>query len=145
MIRIFITTLSIIALVACAAQGQLSSIPLPTDPDNAAELTIIRKSEFFGGGASNSVALDHNAFVAMRTGDYVTIKLSPGRHVISVLGPKQIMGGNRFSSDFEVNVESGTSTFVLFESDAPGFGFTKIDPVQGQKYINKYTKIELVQ
>lgn len=147
MVKRIIILLLLLSMIACA-RGQLSSLPPLSNPTDYAELVIFRKSKMIGGGASYNLLLDSQAFVSIRTGDYVRIKVNPGRHVLSAELP--VFGMNQkdiYRSDLEVLARPFYPTYFITESfiDYPHVNIYEINSYVALKLEKKYKKIKIVQ
>ena len=61
--------------------GALSALP---DPDQAAEIVVIREWRFLMGGGDLAVVLDGALLYGISTDEHVIIKVPPGEHVVGV-------------------------------------------------------------
>jgi hypothetical protein len=71
-------------LIAGCAHGQLSSLPEIENPENAAEIFIVRNKNFIGSTNSYTVALDGKDIFAIRIGEYTKFKVTPDQHYLTL-------------------------------------------------------------
>jgi hypothetical protein len=55
-----------------------------TDPDQAAEIVVIREFRFIGGGANFTGALDGVPAYGIAVDEHVVLRVRPGDHVVTV-------------------------------------------------------------
>jgi len=100
--RVLFLFLILSVLSACASSGKLSTLPKVTDLSNACDAYIIREASIVGAALSYTVAIDHQNFVKMGSGDYTNIKTECGAHILAVKYPRQMfLGTAEKTIDFE--------------------------------------------
>ncbi len=68
-------------LIGCA-HGLIGELPVIANPDEAAEVYIIRGHNFFGSAASAYVLLDKEYILAIRIDEHTKFLAPPGEHMI---------------------------------------------------------------
>jgi hypothetical protein len=68
---------------ACLSTGPIV-LPDLSDPDQASEVTVIRKKSVVAAANSYKITLDGKDVFWMRSGQYTTFMVDPGSHVIGV-------------------------------------------------------------
>ena len=58
LLRRYVVALGLLLLIGCTTQGVVGSLPPLPDPEQAAEVIVIREWRFIGGGANVTVVLD---------------------------------------------------------------------------------------
>jgi hypothetical protein len=78
-------------LAGCITHGLVGTLPSLPDPDQAAEIVVIREWRFIMGGGDLAVVLDGVLLYGISTDEHVVIKVPPGNHIvgISARGPGQ--------------------------------------------------------
>lgn len=78
--------ISLCALAGCS-HGLIGTLPQIDDPDNAAEITVVRISSLSGKMASFKIWLDGAELIAIRNGEYTKFQIGEGKHTIGVAAP----------------------------------------------------------
>ena len=95
MLRTLLVITVLAALSGCGG-GQLSSPPKPEDPTTASDVYVIRKSSIAGAAITYTIAINHQDFVKLGSGQYTHIKADLGPHVLTVKYPKQAFVGMKW-------------------------------------------------
>lgn len=81
--RVAVAVVVALAVAGCA-HGLVGQLPAVTDAENAAVVVFIREARFAGAGVSVPVGIDGRKVYALRVGEHVAIKVSPGDRVVGV-------------------------------------------------------------
>lgn len=114
--------LATLLLAGCVAHGALLPLPPLADPDNAAEIIVLRESRFTGSGATWPVTLNGFEVYGIRVGEHVVLRVPPGDHII---GSRYL--GLTFSWE---------DVTVRFRAEPRGTYYFRIDPGFGQVLVN---------
>lgn len=141
MTRILLLVVICAVSAGCASHGQLSTLPKLEASTKACDLYIIRKSSMFGAAISYTVALDHQDFVAMASGDYTNFKVSSGPHFITAKYPRQMFLGTAETS-LEINCKLNEPIYVYM---TPGIsvGLSVLSAEEGAKLVRESKSIDL--
>lgn len=128
-------------LSGCGAQGKLSTLPKVEDLSNACDVYIIRESSIVGAALSYTVAIDHQDFVAMGSGDYTNIKTTCGPHMITVKYPRQMFLGTAESS-LDFDCKQGDKIYIQM---SPGVSvkLAVLSKEEGAKVVQKSKFIDV--
>lgn len=88
----FALLLSVVVFVSgCIAEGLIGNLPAIDDPNNAAEVHVIREKESWGGNRDSrafGVYLDQNYLFGIRHGKYTKFLVPSGEYAIGVKVPR---------------------------------------------------------
>jgi hypothetical protein len=73
-----------LVLAGCTTHGRVGALPTLPDPEQAAEIIVIRESRFIGGGANFTVVLDGAPVYGIAVDEHVVLRVPPGDHVVTV-------------------------------------------------------------
>ncbi len=74
-----------LVLAGCTAHGRVGTLPSLPNPEQAAEIVVIREWRFIGGAANLTVTLDGAPMYGISTDEHVIIPVPPGDHVVGVV------------------------------------------------------------
>ncbi len=140
-LRMVVAMTLLAALTGCAAQGQLSSVPVVENPDAACDVYVIRKSAMFGAAISYVIGIDHNDLLKIASGYYVHVQVDGGSHVATVKYPRQgFLGTAESSLGFECAPNEKVYILVW-----PGFAVNMklLSEQEGAKLVSKYKQVVL--
>ena len=113
MTRMLLPILICAALASCATHGKLSTLPKLEDLTNACDVYVIRKSTIAGAALGYTVAMDHQDFVVLASGDYTKTKVAFGNHVVTAKYPRQMfLGTAETSLDFDCKASKNIYIFM---------------------------------
>ena len=84
LLRRYVVALGLLLLIGCTTQGVVGSLPPLPDPEQAAEVIVIREWRFIGGGANVTVVLDGAPIYGIAAGEHVVLRVAPGDHVVTI-------------------------------------------------------------
>ena len=77
--------LVVLLLVGCTTpHGRVGTLPALSDPEQAAEIVVIREWRVLGGAANLTVTLDAAPLYGISTDEHVIIAAPPGDYVVGV-------------------------------------------------------------
>jgi hypothetical protein len=71
-------------LAACTTHGRVGTLPTLANPEQAAEIVVIREWRFIGGGANFTVVLDDVPLYGIAVDEHVVLRVSPGDHILTI-------------------------------------------------------------
>lgn len=74
----------VLVVSGCTTHGRVGELPVLADPDQAAEIVVIRDFRFIGGGANFTVVLDGVPVYGIAVDEHVVLRVGPGDPVVSV-------------------------------------------------------------
>jgi hypothetical protein len=78
-------TLCTLVLAGCtAAHGLLGSLPSLPDPDQAAEIVVIREWRYIGGATNFIVVLDGVPLYGLAVDEHVVLRVPSGEHIVTI-------------------------------------------------------------
>jgi hypothetical protein len=128
-----------LSIVGCAT-GPIATSPLPslTDPKNASEVVVIRKSSIVGATNSYYITLNEQDVFGIKSGEYTTFKVPAGKHTIGV---KCFGGWSPTWKESTIEVSLIPEEKVYFAT-GPGGSCAKIEsinPAEGTALVTKST------
>jgi hypothetical protein len=76
--------LAVVALLSGCASGQLKLLPEPTGAEGVAEVVVIRNKNVIASGNIFKLQLNGEDVAVVRTGEYLVLRISAGRHTLGV-------------------------------------------------------------
>ena len=73
----------VLLLAGCMTHGRVGVLPTLPDPDQAAEIVVIREWRYIGGGANFTVVLDGTPLYGIAVDEHV-LRVPPGDHIITI-------------------------------------------------------------
>ena len=143
MIKYIILMISIVCLVVSCAHGPIGSLPKIDNPEEAAELIIIRNNSIIGATNSYKITLNKQDILAIRVGEYTKFQVKSGNNSLGV----KCFGGwspTWKHMNIDVSCKPGNKYYFLI---SPGGSCAKIEPLKeedGLKWISesKYFPVE---
>jgi hypothetical protein len=83
-LRLALGLLGALLLVACTTHGPVGTLPVLPDPEQAAEIVVIREWRFIGAGGNFTVVLDGAPIYGIAVDEHVVLRVSPGDHIITI-------------------------------------------------------------
>ena len=80
----YLSFVCMLFLMAGCAHGLIGALPTIDDPDEAAEIIVIRESNFMGAAVSFEILLNGVALFAIRNGEYTKFYVPSGEHSLAV-------------------------------------------------------------
>jgi len=80
-LRLAICTL---VIAGCTAHGLVGTLPSLPDPDQAAEIVVIREWRYMGAAANFTVVLDGVPLYGLAVDEHVVLRVPPGDHVVTI-------------------------------------------------------------
>jgi len=71
-------------LAGCTAHGLVGTLPSLPDPDQAAEIVVIREWRYMGAAANFTVVLDGVPLYGLAVDEHVVLRVPPGDHVVTI-------------------------------------------------------------
>jgi len=84
LLRRYVVALGLLLLIGCTTQAVVGSLPPLPDPEQAAEIIVIREWRFIGGGANVTVVLDGAPIYGIAVEEHVVLRVAPGDHVVTI-------------------------------------------------------------
>jgi len=73
-----------LVLAGCTAHGLVGTLPSLPDPDQAAEIVVIREWRYIGGGANFTVVLDGVPLYGLAVDEHVVLRVPSGDHIVTI-------------------------------------------------------------
>ena len=73
----------VLFLIAGCTHGLIGTLPAIDDPDEAAEIIVIRESKFHAGGRGFKIFLDGAGLFVIRNGEYTRFHVASGKHSLA--------------------------------------------------------------
>jgi len=74
----------VLVLTGCTAHGLVGPLPTLSDPEQAAEIVVIREWRYIGGGANFTVVLDGVPLYGIAVDEHVLLRVPPGDHIVTI-------------------------------------------------------------
>jgi hypothetical protein len=137
----------ILIIAGCGwfAHGLIGELPQIDNPDEAAEIVIVRTKSFDGKAISFNIVWDGENLVAIRNGEYTKFKVGEGKHVIGVRQPGQHLGEEAKPEIVNIYCDPGEQYFFIVR---PSLGTPSIERVpeeEAQAKISESKFLDLEQ
>jgi hypothetical protein len=129
-----------LAVSGCTTHGRVGELPVLTDPDQAAEIVVIREFRFIGGGANFTVVLDSVPVYGIAVDEHVVLRVPPGDHVVTVTRR------GAFLNDAAVTVRAEPRRRYYYRLEtstwSSDIALIPVAPVVGQELVSKTREVK---
>ena len=132
--------LALLALAGCTAHGRIGALPVVPQPDQAAEIVVIREWRYMGSANNIPVTLNGVPVYGLATREHAIIRVPPGQHIIGI-APKGLWLNE---STVNVQADAGQRYYFYIETTVVGgtFLLQPTSEAAGQGLMTKTTRIE---